>query len=78
MVIEKLTYDDLSEHYDVDIFTAKQTGQDFSRATAKLRKHVYDYVIADSKVERDFVTELDSSDEVVVYAKLMDLVGQHA
>jgi len=70
MVIEKLTYDGLSEHYDVDIFTAKQTGQDFSRATAKLRKHVYDYVIADSKVEHDFVTELDSSDEVVVYAKL--------
>ena len=25
---------------------------------------------ADSKVERDFVTELDTSNEVVVYAKL--------
>lgn len=29
-----------------------------------------DYVITDSKVERDFVTELDTSTEVVVYAKL--------
>lgn len=28
------------------------------------------YPIADSKVERDFVTELDTSTEVVVYAKL--------
>jgi len=30
----------------------------------------YDYVITDSKVEKDFVKELDTSKEVVVYAKL--------
>lgn len=70
MVIEKLTYDGLSEHHDVDIFTRNQTSQDFSRATSKLKNHVYDYVIADSDIERRFVSELDSSDEVVVYAKL--------
>lgn len=70
MVIERLDYDEVDERYDVDIFTANQTGQDFSRATAKLKNHVYDYAITDSEVERDFVKELDTSGEVVVYAKL--------
>ena len=33
-------------------------------------RHIYDYVITDSKTERTFVEELDTSTEVVVYAKL--------
>jgi len=70
MVIERLAYDEVDERYDVDIFTANQTGQDFSRASAKLKNHVYDYAITDSDVERKFVQELDTSNEVVVYAKL--------
>jgi len=70
MVIERLAYDEVNERYDVDIFTANQTGQDFSRATEKLQNHVYDYAITDSDVERNFVQELDTSSEVVVYAKL--------
>jgi len=70
MVIERLAYDEVDECYDVDIFTANQTGQDFSRATEKLKNHVYDYAITDSDVERRFVNELDTSSEVVVYAKL--------
>ena len=70
MVIERLAYDEVDERYEVDIFTANQTGQDFSRATAKLKNHVYDYAITDSDVERAFVKELDTSSEVVVYAKL--------
>jgi type III restriction enzyme len=70
MVIERLAYDEVDERYDVDIFMANQTGQDFSRASAKLKNHVYDYAITDSAVEREFVKELDTSSEVVVYAKL--------
>ena len=70
VVIERLVYDEINERYDVDIFTAAQTGQDFSRATEKLKHHVYDYAITESDVERKFVTELDTSQEVVVYAKL--------
>ena len=70
MVIERLAYDEVGERYDVDIFTANQSGQDFSRATAKLKNHVYDYAITESDIERDFVKELDTSSEVVVYAKL--------
>jgi type III restriction enzyme len=70
MVIERLAYDGLTERYDVDIFTANQTGQDFSKASAKLKNHIYDYVVTDSDVEKRFVAELDASEEVVVYAKL--------
>jgi type III restriction enzyme len=70
MVIERLAYDGLAERYDVDIFTANQTSQDFSKASAKLKRHVYDYVVTDSEIERKFADELDTASEVVVYAKL--------
>lgn len=70
MVIERLAYDEVDERFDVDIFTANQFGQDFSRATARLRNHVYDYAITQSGVEREFVEDLDASSEVAVYAKL--------
>lgn len=69
-VIEKLQYDELDQKYDTDIFTAAQAGQDFSRATQKLKRHIYDYCMTDSGNERKFVQELDTSDKVVVYAKL--------
>jgi type III restriction enzyme len=69
-IVEHLTYDALSERYDSNIFTAAQNKQDFSRAGEKLRRHIYDYLVTDSKVERRFAEELDTSAEVVVYAKL--------
>lgn len=69
-IIEQLSYDEVEDRFDTDIFTAAQTGQDFSRATGKLDNHVYDYCVTDSDVERRFVEELDTSTEVVVYAKL--------
>lgn len=70
MVVEHLAYDPVEERYDTNIFTAGMTKQDFSKAGDKLKHHIYDYVLTDSKVERNFVTELDTSSDVVVYAKL--------
>jgi type III restriction enzyme len=70
IIIERLSYDSIAETHDIDIFTADQSKQDFTKASEKLKNHIYDYVITDSKVEREFVKELDSSTEVVVYAKL--------
>ncbi len=69
-VIEKLQYDEVEDRYDANIFTAAQSGQDFSRATEKLKRHIYDYCVVDSKQERRFVDELDTSDSIVIYAKL--------
>lgn len=70
IIIERLSYDSIAENYDADIFTASQSKQDFSKASGKLKNHIYDYVITDSQVERNFVNELDTSTDVVVYAKL--------
>lgn len=70
VIIEHLAYDVVDDRYDLDIFTAGQTKQDFSKASEKLQRHIYDYVVTDSKVERAFVRELDTANEVVVYAKL--------
>ena len=70
IIIERLSYDNIAETHDIDIFTTGQSKQDFTKASEKLKNHIYDYVITDSKVERAFVKELDTSTEVVVYAKL--------
>ncbi|WDK30855.1 type III restriction-modification system endonuclease [Xanthomonas campestris] len=70
VIIEHLAYDPVEDTFDLDIFTTAQTTQDFSKAGDKLQRHIYDYALTDSKVERDFVKELDTATEVVVYAKL--------
>ena len=70
VIIEHLTYDRIEKKFDLDIFTAGQTKQDFSKAGEKLKRHIYEYAVTDSKIERDFVTKLDTSSDVVVYAKL--------
>ena len=71
VIINKLSYDTLSETYDTSIFTDAEKGQDFSRASEKLTKHIYDYAITDSGGERKFLAKLESDTNlVVVYAKL--------
>lgn len=70
VIIEHLSYDAVSETHDIDIFTKAQLKQEFNNATEPLQRHIYDYVITDSRNERKFVEELDTSAEVVVYAKL--------
>lgn len=70
IIINKLSYDETEQTFDADIFTASQSKQDFSKATEPLKRHIYDYVVTDSKVEKEFAEKLDVSDEVVVYAKL--------
>ena len=70
VIIEHLAYDAVDDKFELDIFTAGQSKQNFSNAGDKLQRHIYDYVVTDSKVEREFVKELDTANEVVVYAKL--------
>ena len=70
IIINKLSYDETDQTFDSDIFTASQSKQDFSKATEPLKRHIYDYVITDSKVEKEFAEKIDVSEEVIVYAKL--------
>ena len=69
-IIEHLRYDTLLGQHSSDIFTASQAKYNFAQAGEKLKQHIYDYLITDSKVERAFAAKLDNSAEVVVYAKL--------
>jgi type III restriction enzyme len=68
MIIEHLSYDPVEGSYNSDIFTAVKK-EDFSKAL-KVNNHIYDYVFTDSEGERRFAEDLDTSAEVVVYAKL--------
>jgi len=69
MVVAHLTYNPVDDRHKLnEIFTVDKKA-DFSRAV-KTKRHVYDYVFTDSDNERKFVTTLDTSTEVVVYAKL--------
>ena len=71
VIVEHLAYDTLEDRFDTAIFTENQTEAGLhARPARSSTKHIYDYVVTDSKVERDFVTELDTSNEVAVYAKL--------
>jgi type III restriction enzyme len=72
VIIEHLAYDPVEDKFDLDIFTAGQTKQDFSNAVKTPRHHIYDFVLPDSgsKRERDFAEALEASTEVIVYAKL--------
>lgn len=69
-VVEYLTYDLLDETWDTSIFTVTQSREDFGAGASPLKHHIYDFAATDSNVEREFVKELDTSAEVVVYAKL--------
>lgn len=69
VIVEHLTYDMVDERYDSDIFTREKPKADFTKAIP-VNRHVYEYVFTDAANERKFVQELDTSVEVVVYAKL--------
>ena len=70
ITIERLNYDAVAGTYESDLFTAAETGNDFSKAVGKLKNHVFDYAVVDSEVERRFVNDLDVCPDVVVYSKL--------
>jgi len=69
VVVEHLAYDPIGGEHDLSIFTHEKPKENFRKAM-KVDRHVYEYVFTDSKNEREFVGELDTSVEVVVYAKL--------
>lgn len=68
MIVEAIHYNMTEGKYDSSIFTVKNK-IDFDRAY-EAKKHITDYVITDSKGERNFAHDLDEADEVIVYAKL--------
>ncbi|MFZ7171989.1 type III restriction-modification system endonuclease [Avibacterium volantium] len=69
-IVEHLAYDPIEDRFDPSIFTLDQSVADLQNALATPKHHIYDYVVTDSKIEREFAKNLEASEEVVVYAKL--------
>lgn len=70
VIVEHLTYRVLEDKYESTVFTENQAKQNLGKLGEPLKKHVYEYAVTDSDVERRFARELDASEEVSVYAKL--------
>ena len=68
MIVDHIHYHLTDGRYDSDIFTAASRA-DFDKAVVT-SKHITDYLVTDSKGERNFAHDLDEASEVVVYAKL--------
>lgn len=69
-IIESITYDVLNDTFEADVFTKNTLSGQLGQNAIPVEKHIYDYVVTDSKIERAFAKELDVSNEVRVYAKL--------
>ena len=73
MIVEHITYDTIEGEYDSSIFTAEKNTQSFDKAFLA-KKSIQDYVFtdgsADKSIEKKFAEDLDSAEEVCVYAKL--------
>lgn len=68
MIVEHLRYHPTSQRYDAEIFTLEKSKIPLD--SLAVRKGVMEYVVADSKVERDLAEALEKAEEVSVYAKL--------
>ena len=69
-IIESITYDVLNDRFENEIFTKNTLSGKQGENMLPAQKHIYDYVVTDSKIELDFAKNLESSEEVQVYAKL--------
>ena len=73
MIVDHISYNTIEGEYDSSIFTAEKNTQSFDKAFLA-KKAVQDYVFTDGtaekSVERKFAEDLDTAEEVCVYAKL--------
>lgn len=68
LIFNNIIYHKIEERHDAKtVFT---NDKNVLRNSPLLKKHIYDYLTTDSKIESDFAKALDDSVEVVVYAKL--------
>ena len=68
-VIDGITYHKTENKYDNSIFTINNVRGELGENAIDVKKHIYDFLITDSKNETNFAKKLESG-EVTVYAKL--------
>ena len=69
-MVEHITYHAADERCRENIFTDRTVRGRLGVNVMKTEKHLYDYVVCDSAVEREFVRELEADEKVAVYVKL--------
>jgi len=69
-IIESITYDVLNDRFENEIFTKNALSGKPGENALPAHKHVLDYVVADSKIGRNFAENLEAGREVLVYARL--------
>jgi type III restriction enzyme len=68
LIINNIVYHKTEERYDSKtVFTNDKSAL---RNSEQLKKHIYDFLTSDSRIESSFAMALENSTEVVVYAKL--------
>ena len=71
LVLNNVTYHKIDDHWDARTVFANGGSVPREESTGgKRRKHIYDYLAADSQIESRFAAALEVAQEVVVYAKL--------
>ena len=68
-LINNIIYSKIDKTYESDIFTINNFKGSLNQNILKVKKHIYDYVKTDSKIERQFAEDLENW-EISVYAKL--------
>lgn len=69
-IIQHISYNKLDNTFDTDIFTLNSIKGNLNENAIKVKKHLYDYLVYDSKIEKEFAESLDTSEEVFMYVKL--------
>ena len=68
-IIDGITYNKINDKFDNEIFTINNVDGRIGDNAFEVKKHIYDYLITDSKNEAKFASDLEKG-EVTVYAKL--------
>ena len=70
LIVDGIKYEKTGESYLQQQFVNKELIGYLNKNMIESKKSVYDYVIYDSNIERDFTKELEASELVKVYAKM--------
>ena len=68
-IIDGITYNKTDDKFDNEIFTINNIDGRIGDNAFEVKKHIYDFLITDSKNEQRFAKDLENG-EVTVYAKL--------
>ena len=68
LIINHIRYHKIDETHDAK--TVFFNSRDVVRTNEVLKKHIYDYIVTDSNIEKEFAKALEQSSLVTVYAKL--------